>query len=401
MADTSITSNVQDGAGIVSNIVSGVSVTGQIATGAKGDKGDKGDTGTTDHLLLTNIGTNTHAQIDTAVTASTSHIANTSNPHSVTKAQVGLSNVPNTDFTAAVAANTAKLTADTANVTAAGALMDSEVTNLAQVKAFSSSDYATSAQGTASSSHIANTSNPHSVTKTQVGLGNVDNTSDVNKPISTATQTALNAKANASGTVNLTGNQTIAGVKTFTSAPIAPSGTSIGGVLHLTGSGFPNGVVSASVGSIYIDTAVTNGASSWIKKSGTGNTGWQVLEGDTGWRNISALIPPASTTGGTLKIRRVNADVYLQADNLYLTSTSSLTLIADIGVDLGASFRPVENLSVVVTINGSNAITRSISVRPTSTTAGITHTGEISSRYWASSYYTTQAWPTTLPGTAA
>lgn len=45
-------------------------------------------------------------------------------------------------------------------------------------------------------SHIANTSNPHSVTKSQVGLGNVDNTSDANKPVSTATQTALNAKEN-------------------------------------------------------------------------------------------------------------------------------------------------------------------------------------------------------------
>lgn len=42
--------------------------------------------------------------------------------------------------------------------------------------------------------HIANTSNPHSVTKAQVGLGNVDNTSDLSKPISTATQTALNGK---------------------------------------------------------------------------------------------------------------------------------------------------------------------------------------------------------------
>lgn len=41
--------------------------------------------------------------------------------------------------------------------------------------------------------HINNTENPHSVTKTQVGLGNVDNTSDANKPISTATQEALDA----------------------------------------------------------------------------------------------------------------------------------------------------------------------------------------------------------------
>jgi hypothetical protein len=46
--------------------------------------------------------------------------------------------------------------------------------------------------------HIANTSNPHAVTKTQVGLSNVDNTSDLNKPISTATQTALNLKINSS-----------------------------------------------------------------------------------------------------------------------------------------------------------------------------------------------------------
>ena len=43
-------------------------------------------------------------------------------------------------------------------------------------------------------SHISNTGNPHSVTKAQVGLGNVNNTSDANKPVSTATQTALNSK---------------------------------------------------------------------------------------------------------------------------------------------------------------------------------------------------------------
>ena len=49
-------------------------------------------------------------------------------------------------------------------------------------------------------SHTNNKSNPHSVTKAQVGLGNVDNTSDANKPISTATQTALNGKANSSHT---------------------------------------------------------------------------------------------------------------------------------------------------------------------------------------------------------
>jgi hypothetical protein len=43
--------------------------------------------------------------------------------------------------------------------------------------------------------HIGNTANPHAVTKVQVGLGNVDNTSDVAKPVSTATATALAGKS--------------------------------------------------------------------------------------------------------------------------------------------------------------------------------------------------------------
>lgn len=44
------------------------------------------------------------------------------------------------------------------------------------------------------SGHIADNNNPHSVTKAQVGLGNVDNTSDANKPVSTAQQAALDGK---------------------------------------------------------------------------------------------------------------------------------------------------------------------------------------------------------------
>ena len=53
------------------------------------------------------------------------------------------------------------------------------------------SDYTTNATLTA---HTSNKANPHNVTKEQIGLGNVDNTSDLNKPISTATQTELNKK---------------------------------------------------------------------------------------------------------------------------------------------------------------------------------------------------------------
>jgi hypothetical protein len=44
------------------------------------------------------------------------------------------------------------------------------------------------------STHESDTNNPHSVTKSQVGLSNADNTSDANKPISSATQTALDSR---------------------------------------------------------------------------------------------------------------------------------------------------------------------------------------------------------------
>jgi len=47
-------------------------------------------------------------------------------------------------------------------------------------------------------SHTNNTSNPHSVTKDQVGLGNVENLAPDSMPISNATQSALNQKANIS-----------------------------------------------------------------------------------------------------------------------------------------------------------------------------------------------------------
>jgi hypothetical protein len=58
--------------------------------------------------------------------------------------------------------------------------------------------------------HEARTDNPHNVSKDQIGLGNVDNTSDVDKPISTAAQEALNKKLNRSlNNINAAGEQKI------------------------------------------------------------------------------------------------------------------------------------------------------------------------------------------------
>ena len=76
---------------------------------------------------------------------------------------------------------------------------------------------------------------------------------------------------------------------------------------EIHGTGIPNGTVSAPIGTTYVDTAVTNGALKWIKQSGTGNTGWKVLIGDTGWRTLNSIskLTDGSRTS-TIKIRRVN-----------------------------------------------------------------------------------------------
>jgi hypothetical protein len=67
--------------------------------------------------------------------------------------------------------------------------------------------------------HTSDTNNPHGTTPAKIGLGNVDNTSDVNKPISTAVNTALNTKADDTSVVHNVGNESIAGKKTFSVVP--------------------------------------------------------------------------------------------------------------------------------------------------------------------------------------
>lgn len=82
---------------------------------------------------------------------------------------------------------------------------------------------------------------------------------------------------------------------------------------EIRGRGLPNGVVTAPVGTTYVDETVTNGALKWIKKTGTGNTGWEVLVGDTGWK----IIPSVSKLGGSyVKVRRVNNIVSYQFGGL-------------------------------------------------------------------------------------
>lgn len=128
----------------------------------------------------------TETAFNSSLAAVPSHIADKTNPHGVTKAQVDLGNVDN-------------------------------------VKQ-------------APYTHVSDKANPHGVTKDQVGLGNVDNTSDMNKPVSTAQQTAINAckVKRASVTLptaswsNLSQTVTISGITVNSKVDIQMDATSLG-----------------------------------------------------------------------------------------------------------------------------------------------------------------------------
>lgn len=122
---------------------------------------------------------------------------------------------------------------------------------------------------------------------------------------------------------------------TLPTAAATPSGTGQANEYEIHGTGFPNGKVTAPVGTTYVDTAVTNGALKWIKRKGDNNQGWEVLAGDTGWKRLSIS---SGYNQSTLRVRRVNNTVTYKLDGLqkdlfgivrrggpgYLSSTSNI-----------------------------------------------------------------------------
>ncbi len=148
--------------------------------------------------------------------------------------------------------------------------------------------------------HIADVANPHSVTKTQVGLGNADNTSDVNKPVSTATQTALDLKA------NLTLLGAVSGIAT------------LGVDQKLTASQLPSIAVTEFLGSVASQAAMlalTGEEGDWCIRTDTGLT--YVITGPdptqlSDWTSLSyPTAPVLSVAGRTGVVVLTSADVGL------------------------------------------------------------------------------------------
>lgn len=89
------------------------------------------------------------------------------------------------------------ITINQASSFTAGVMSASDKTKLDGLKAQAEIETSISNVQNNLNAHINNRTNPHRVTKEQIGLDQVDNTSDANKPISNATQTALNGKFSA------------------------------------------------------------------------------------------------------------------------------------------------------------------------------------------------------------
>jgi hypothetical protein len=190
---------------------------------------------------------------------------------------------------------------------------------------------------------------------------------------------------------------------------------STGNVGIITGTGFPEGVVTAPVGSMYTDTAATNGAIRWIKATGSGNTGWRVEYGDTGWRNIvgSAYAGPDLAanfpTVNALYMRRIGMEVTFRfRGNTTGGALVGLNAVAEMAVDLPAGWRSEE-----FAVLGSGKAGQSASLVSTSslTTLSLVSAeppiSPATTSAWRDGYFaivtdyiTGNAWPTTLIGTA-
>lgn len=295
--------------------------------------------------------TETDDLINTVESDLIAHATNLSNPHAVTKAQVGLGNVDNTSDLDKVVSN-ATQTALNLKANQATTYTKTEVNALVTAV---DSDLDT---------HVANTSNPHNVTKSQVGLSNVDNTSDINKPISTATQTALDLKANQSTTYTKTevdnkdtNLQTQITTLSNTKANnLNDSGT--GSTLIVNGAAGTVKKVAVNNGlSISTDaTTVTLGLSTYYTKSST-----TTVSLGTSFVSLSLSLTPAAgtylacfsgsilTQGGTCESRLTVGGTAV-ADSLRISQCDT-PLLSATRSDGGAS-----SIMIPITVNGSQAV---------------------------------------------
>ena len=181
--------------------------------------------------------------------------------------------------------------------------------------------------------------------------------------------------------------------------PVGPQGSAgQPTAFELRGTGMPEGKVTASPGTYYTDTAGTNGAWRWIKKTGTATTGWDVMTGDTGWRDLTPyLVNGAMRGGGTpgtesIKIKRSDNVVQFIASFSWPTWTSGQSVLtfprAGFSTPSGGQYMPTGYGTPPNVVMAMVGTTHEVRVYIT--------TASVGSRYqWT--WITDDPWPTTLP----
>lgn len=186
----------------------------------------------------------------------------------------------------------------------------------------------------------------------------------------------------------------------------ATAGLELGssGPRMMSGTGSPEGSVTAPVGSIWFQSDSTVGVTHWRKATGTGNTGWVVMEGDTGWRNVSASLDGtflAANPNATLFMRRTGNTVRLsyKAGTSATFTTNYATVYA-----IPSGFRPgtayETPLMMLTSAASPGAAFKAAYFDGGALKSG--NTWATATQYWGDATYTTNdAWPTSLPGSAA
>ena len=200
--------------------------------------------------------------------------------------------------------------------------------------------YATTSQGAKADSAVQ----PAGLTKTAVGLGNVDNTADTAKPISTATQTALDGKAATSHThtASQVSDSTSVGRSVLTAADAAAARTAIGaGTGDVTASGTqtltnkritPRIGTTASSATPTIDTGATDQFT--ITALAAAITSWTILGTPTDGQRLLIRI----LDNGTARAITWPSSFRAVGVTLPKTTTASKTLYVGLVYNSAASY---------------------------------------------------------------
>lgn len=165
----------------------------------------------------------------------------------------------------------------------------------------------------------------------------------------------------------------------------------------------PEGVLAAPVGSTYVDVQGANGAVQYTKMTGTGKTGWKVTTGDTGWRNMSSLLINGWTMANGIRMRRIDDSVHLMIGGANGTAATVDQLLAlPVGFRCGTYGIVSPRYPMATTTNtlDANRLWVTDIVGHTVRALGSAYTG-ITSGHGLLQFLTADAWPATLPGTAA